>query len=68
MKIWDVDVGNIFISKLIETWKNSKYLIGYLDDVITPLVLRLPKMNGYVKNFADQNNKLMSFRIDDGKL
>ena len=68
MKIQDVDVGNIFISKLIETWKNSKYLIGYLDDVITPLVLRLPKMNGYVKNFADQNNKLMSFRIDDGKL
>ena len=68
MKIWDVDVGNIFISKLIETWKNSKYLIGYLDDLITPLVLRLPKMNGYVKNFADQNNKLMSFRIDDGKL
>ena len=58
----------MFISKLIETWKNSKYLIGYLDDVITPLVLRLPKMNGYVKNFADQNNKLMSFRIDDGKL
>ena len=43
-------------------------MIGYLDDVITPLVLRLPKMNGYVKNFADQNNELMSFRIDDGKL
>ena len=34
----------------------------------------LPKISGYVKNFKvedwdkDQNNKLMSFRIDDGKL
>ena len=56
MKIQDVDVGNIFISKLIETWTNSKYLIGYLDDVMTPLVLSLPKMNGYVKNFADQDS------------
>ena len=55
MKIQDVDVGHIFIWKLIETWTNSKYLIGYLDDVMTPLVLRLPKMNGYVKNFADQD-------------
>ena len=27
----------------------SKYLIGYSDDVIRPLVLILHKMSGYVK-------------------
>ena len=47
---------------------NSKYLIGYLDDVIGPFVLILLKMIRYVKNFKDQNNKLMSLRIDDDKL
>ena len=28
---------------------NSKILIGYLDDVVRPLVLLLPKMSGYVR-------------------
>ena len=44
IKIWNVDVDNIIISKLIETRHNSKCLIEYLDDVITPLVFILPKM------------------------
>ena len=41
---------------------------------IRPLVLVMPKMSGYVKTFKvkegdkDENNKLMSFRIDDEKL
>ena len=39
MEIWDVDVNNIVISKLVEAKNNSKYLIGYLDKVIRPLVL-----------------------------
>ena len=49
-------------------------MIGYLDNVIRPLVLILPKMSGYVKTFNDkgenknENNKLMSLRIDDDKL
>ena len=34
MKIWDVNVNNIVISKLAETKNNSKYLIGYLDKVL----------------------------------
>ena len=44
---------------------------GYLDDVITSLVLILPKMSGYVKTFKDKsrdknkNNKLMSFHTDN---
>ena len=37
--ILDVDVNNMVISNLIEVNNNSKYLIGYLDEVIKPLVL-----------------------------
>ena len=49
-------------------------MIGYLDQVIRPLVLILLKMSGYVKAFKvndgekDKNNKLMSFHIDDERL
>ena len=43
MNIWDVNVDNIVVSKLIETNNNSKYLIGYLDEVIKPLLLILSK-------------------------
>ena len=31
IKIWDVNVDNIVISKLVKTKTNSKYLVGYLD-------------------------------------
>ena len=31
---------------------NSRYLIGYLVEVIRPLVLILPKMSGYVKTLT----------------
>ena len=34
MKIWDVNVGNIVISKLVETKSISKYLIEYLNEQI----------------------------------
>ena len=51
------------IPKLIEMKISSKYLNGYLDDVIRPLVLILPKMSLYVKTFKD--NKLMSSCIDE---
>ena len=49
-------------------------MIRYLDKVIRPVVLVFPKMSGYVKTFKiqdkdkDKNNKLMFFRLDDGKL
>ena len=33
------------MSKLTETKTNSKYLIGYLDKAIRPLVLIIPKMS-----------------------
>ena len=68
IKIWNVDVDNIVISKLIETNNNSRYLIGYLEEVKRPLVLILPKMIGFVKTFKDENNELISFLINDDKL
>ena len=43
IKIWDVYVGNITISKLNEIETNSKYFDGYLDKLIRPLVLPLLK-------------------------
>ena len=55
MKIWHVNF-DIFISKLVKTKTNSKYLIGYSDKDIRPIVLIMPKMGGYV------------FGIDDKKL
>ena len=51
MKIWDVNVDNMVISRLFKTKTNSKYLIGYLDKAIIPLVLIMPEMIGYVKTF-----------------
>ena len=32
-KIWDINVDNIVIWKLVETKNNYKYLIGYLDEI-----------------------------------
>ena len=37
VNIWNVDIENIVISKLIETKTNSKYMIGYLDKFTKPL-------------------------------
>ena len=48
IKLWYIDVNNIFISKVVETKTNSKCLIGYLEKVIRPLVLILSKMSRYV--------------------
>ena len=70
IKICDVNVDNLVISKLVKTKTNSKYLIVYLDEGIRPVFLIMPKMSRYVKTFKveDKNNKFMSFRIDDRKL
>ena len=51
IKIWNVNVNNIAISKLVETKNNSKYLIRFLGKFIKPLVLIFPKMSGYLKTF-----------------
>ena len=50
-----VDVNNIVVSKLIETNTNCKYLIGYLEKVIEPLILVLSKMSGYAKTCQSED-------------
>ena len=44
ISIWDVNIDNIVILKLVETETNSKYLIGYLDKAVRRLVLILSKI------------------------
>ena len=61
-----VDLDKIIVSS---KWKISdttyKYLCGYLNnDVIQPLCVILPQMNGYIKCF-DDGGKNMSFVTDD---
>ena len=74
INICDINIYSTVISKLAETKTNSKYLIGYLDKVIRPLISVLSKMSGYVKSFKvkdgdkDKNNKLMFFCTEDEKL
>ena len=51
MTIWNVNADRTVISKLVKTKTNSKYLIGYSDKAIRPLVLIMSKMTGYVKTF-----------------
>ena len=38
-KSWDVNVGEIIISRLIKTNNNFKDSIEYLDDIIRTLVI-----------------------------
>ena len=61
-----VDLDKIVVSS---KWKITdtpyKYLCGYLNnDIIQPLCVILPQMNGYIKYF-DDGGKNMSFVTDD---
>ena len=56
-KIEDIGVDNAVVSKLIDTSNNSKYLIGYLDEIIRTSVLILPKLSGYVKFSKKEGDK-----------
>ena len=72
MNIWDINVDEMVISKLIQRKSNSKHSIEYLDKFIRLLVLVLPKISGFGKTFkvkdGRKSNKLMPFRMDDEKL
>ena len=64
-----VDLSKIAVSS---RWKLNdttyKYFCGYLNnDVIKPLCVILPQMNGYIKYF-DDGGKNMSFVTDDEKV
>ena len=64
-----IDLSKIVVSS---RWKLNdttfKYFCGYLNnDVIKPLCVILPQMNGYIKYF-DDGGKNMSFVTDDEKV
>ena len=64
-----VDLSKIVVSS---RWKLNdttyKYFCGYLNnDVIKPLCVILPQVNGYIKYF-DDGGKNMSFVTDDEKV
>ena len=65
----DVDVSKIVVSnkwKINET--TCKFFIGYVSkDVIRPLCVILPQMNGFIKYFED-DSKNMLFITDDASV
>ena len=70
INIWDANVDNIAISKLVDTKTNSKFLIRFLDKAIKLLVLVLPKMVDMLKHLKVKMKtiKLMSFSINENEL
>ena len=38
-------------SKLVEIKTNSAYLVWYLDKVVRPFILIMPKLSGYLRHF-----------------
>ena len=65
--IEDIGINKILISKP-ETYENNnrKYIIGYNDNIISPLQLFFPKMIGYLNIFKDRARK-MSFFTDNNE-
>ena len=60
-----VDLNKIVVSNKWKISNTTKYLCGYLNnDVIQPLCVILPQMNGYIKYF-DDGSKNMLFVTDD---
>ena len=55
----DIDVNKILVCKKEQHGKyNSfKYFIGFNDNVIRPLCLKLLQMTGYINNFDENKNK-----------
>ena len=67
-------LDSVDLSKIVASsrWKLNdetyKYFCGYLNNnVIKPLCVILPQMNGYIKYFED-GGKNMSFVTDDGNV
>ena len=54
-KIDDTDVNNILVSKKepYGTKNAVKYFIGYNDNIIRPLCLKLLQMTGYARRFNE---------------
>ena len=67
-EIDDIDVDKILVSKEepYGTKNSFKYFIGYNDNVVRPLCVRLPQMTGYARKFDE--NATMSFRANNKQL
>ena len=65
----NVDIDKILISNKVSFGKKGyKYFTGHKDDdfKIKPLLMMLPKMSGYIKNFNEP--KYMSFLVKEDEL
>ena len=64
-QIEDIDINKILVSKIepYDTTNALKYFIGYNNDVIRLLFVRLPQMTRYLKKFNE--NVTMSFRVNN---
>ena len=64
----DIDINRILLSKKkpYGTKNTFKYFIGYNDNVIRPLFVKIPQMTGYFKKFNE--NVTMSFRVNNKQL
>ena len=64
-----VDTGKIVVSdRFKHSEEGFKYLIGYQEDeIVKPLCIILPQMNGYIKYF-DNGGKNMSFLIKNSEV
>ena len=63
--IQNIDVNNILVSKKEPCGNKNlfKYFIGYNDNDIRPLCIKLSQMTGYAKRFND--NTTMSFIVKE---
>ena len=69
-----IDLGSVDTDKIVESdkFKHSeegfKYFIGYQEDeIVKPLCIILPQMNGYIKYF-ENGGKNMSFLIKNSEV
>ena len=64
-----VDTGKIVVSdRFKHSEEGSKYFLGYQEDeIVKPLCIILPQMNGYIKYF-ENSGKNMSFLIKNSEV
>ena len=69
-----IDLNSVTTDKIVvsdkfrRSEKGQKYFIGYQEDeIIKPLCILLPQMNGYIKYF-DNGGKKMSFLIKNNEV
>ena len=69
-----IDLLSVHLDQIVVSYKfkhndeGFKYFIGYLkDEIVKPICIILPQMNGYVKYF-ENGSKNMSFFIKDDKV